>query len=167
MRTQSPWSTMASAVVILGFALYFFHTAYAPPDSTPLHGVEGAIANVGTTWIHHSSKSGGWNAPVVTIVVADGESIRLTAHSKNESQAVLALAGLSQGSIAQGQVDANGEIWQLSAGGNEPVKLADTLARHHQLVQTRNLACAIMLILGVGMGVFGFKRIQAANSLDL
>ena len=157
---------MASAVIVLGFALWFFHGAYAPPDSTPLHGVDGSITDVGTTWVHHSSKGGGWDAPVVTVAVADGGSIRMTAHSKNESSAVLSLAGLARGAAVHARVDAEGEIWQLSAGDHEVVPLADTLARHHRLARMRNGICAFMLLLGVGLGVFGFKRMQAASGID-
>jgi len=165
MRTQSPWSTIASAVFLLGFALWFFHSAYAPPDSTPLHLVEGSIGIVSTTWIHHSSKVSHWSSPIVTITTADGPSIRFTAHSQKETPAVLSVANLRQGSALRAQVDASGEIWEMSANENEVVPLADTLERHHELMHRRNLVCGFMLVLGVVSGVFGYKRLQAASDL--
>ena len=116
MRTQSPWPTLALAAILLGFALWFFRTDYVPPDSTPLHLVDGSIRNVSTTWIHHSSKGGGWNAPVQTITTSNGGLIRFTAHAGDESPAVLSMGGLlEQGSALRAQVDASGEIWELSA----------------------------------------------------
>ena len=167
MRSQSPWSTIIGAAAWMGFALYGFATAYAPPDTTPLQRVEGSISNVSTTWIYHSYSRGGgsWNAPVVTVATSDGGSIHFTAHSRNESPAVLSLGGLTQGAMLRAQVDASGEIWELSVNDKEAVPLADTLARHHALASTRNMICGFMVLLGVGLGVFGFKRLQAGSDI--
>ena len=164
MRTQSPWITLLSAALVLVMALWFFSTAYAPSDATPLHRVEGSIGSVATTWVYHSQKGGGWNAPVVSIATGDAGSIHFTAHSKDESPAVLALASLMPGTPLRAQVDASGEIWELTANEHEVVPLSDTLDRHHQLAHRRNLVCSLMLLLGVGLGVSGFKRLQARST---
>jgi len=166
MRIQSPWAWMATGAMVLALAWRTLHIAYAPPDSTVLHPVVGSISNISTGWIYHSYRRSYWDAPILTIVMADGATIHFTAHSKNESPAVMSLATLPHDVSVHAMVDADGEIWQLTAAENEVVALADTLARHHRLVHTRNLAFGFLLVLGVGMGVFGYKGLRAKSELD-
>ncbi|HEY2345663.1 MAG TPA: hypothetical protein VGH80_07255 [Xanthomonadaceae bacterium] len=160
MGQRSPWSTIFGSVVLVGFAMWNFATAYAPPDSTPLRSVDGTIANVITTWVHHSTKGGGWNSPVVTIVLADSQTIRFTGHSRGETPAAQPLSALRRGATANARVDATGEIWELSVEDRPVVALADTLARHHALVHTRNLICFFLLAMGLGLGAYGVRRLK-------
>jgi len=164
MRRRSPWSTLTSAVVVIGFAIWSFLTAYAPSDTTPLSDVSGPLLDAATTWVHHHAKGGGWDSPVVTLSLEGGQAIRFVGHDRGDAPAAEPVGALQRGTALTARVDATGEIWELSAAGQPVVSLADTLARHHRLQRNRNLGSGFLLLFGLGLGAYALRRLKAGDS---
>jgi hypothetical protein len=164
MRAQSPLSVVGSVVLMDVFSAWNYYTTYAPPDTTALHVVEGTVQSVTTTWVHHTHRhAANWDSPIVTIALGEGESIRFTAHSRDESPVARQLMDLQKGSALHAQADETGELWELSLNDQEVISLASTLARHHSRAHSRNLISGLLLFVGMILGVIGYRRMQSGD----
>jgi hypothetical protein len=169
MRAQSPVSVVGSVVLMAVFSAWNYYTTYAPPDTTPLHVVEGTVHSVATTWARQAHRhAADWNSPIVTIAVGDGESIRFTgesirftAHSRDESPVAQRVMDLQKGSALHAQADETGELWELNLIDQEVFSLTSTLARHHRLAHSRNLISGLLLFVRMILGAIGYRRMHS------
>lgn len=169
---KSPSSVLVCGAVCLLFAFWNQLTTYAPSDSTPRHTVEGVLASTQTTRDFHSTRPhlfrspigrNGWDAATVTLNLQDGKPIHYTEHERKEQHTAYPMSVLPKGTSIQAQVDADGQIWQLTANDREILSLSDTLARHRTIRHWRNMTNAILVLLGIGLLGFGVLRMKSAS----
>lgn len=170
---KSPSSVLVCGATCLLFAFWNHLTTYAPADSTPRHTVEGVLASTKTAFDHHATRlqlvttpfnRNGWDAMVVTLNLQDGTPIHYTEHAREEQHTAYPMSVLPKGAAIQAQVDAKGEIWQLTANDREVLSLSDTLERHRKVRHWRNMTNGILLLLGSGLLGFGVMRLKSRSN---
>lgn len=170
MSRPTPWEALACAAALLIAAFWYRLANPVPADTTPLTAVAGTVTQVATNLVGHRARSSRWwrhtsrYTQVVTLTLESGQTIRYSGGQRGQAPGARPMSALPLRTAIQARVDADGEIWELSAAGQPEVRMADTLAQIHGERSSRNLFFGLFVVGALAAAAWAWVRLQAGKS---